>query len=168
MLCLVAPLDLPTDAFFPARRNAIETRLLEIQQGKIVSLLNRHYESNFGVDCVGVDWESYLLPMLQTIVGCIGSAALALVCRMFAEDYKNCGAGLPDLFLWRSDLHGSLEEGGIGRCRLVEVKGPNDRLSDKQRVWADALMNAGLEVEICKVSTDAASGRKQTKKAKNK
>ena len=33
----------------------------------------------------------------------------------------------------------------------VEVKGPNDRLSDSQVAWIDVLVRAGAEVEVCRV-----------------
>ncbi|KAJ7549063.1 hypothetical protein O6H91_07G038500 [Diphasiastrum complanatum] len=38
-----------------------------------------------------------------------------------------------------------------GEAKLVEVKGPNDRLSEQQRAWILCLMNSGLSVEVCKV-----------------
>jgi len=61
---------------------------------------------------------------------------------ILAQDYSVASSGLPDLILYReSDIS----------CKVVEVKGPKDRLSDKQRAWLDQLLNAGLDVEICRV-----------------
>jgi hypothetical protein len=37
------------------------------------------------------------------------------------------------------------------------VKGPNDRLSDKQLSWFDLLLSAGLDVELCHVTDALAS-----------
>ena len=37
------------------------------------------------------------------------------------------------------------------RARLVEVKGPGDRLSDRQRVWIDVLLRHGADVAVCYV-----------------
>lgn len=37
---------------------------------------------------------------------------------------------------------------------LVEVKGPRDRLSDKQRAWIEQLLHAGFQVEVCHVVED--------------
>ena len=34
------------------------------------------------------------------------------------------------------------------RARLVEVKGPGDKLSDSQLVWIDVLLRAGADVEV--------------------
>jgi hypothetical protein len=38
-----------------------------------------------------------------------------------------------------------------GEAKLVEVKGPRDRLSEQQRAWVWILMNSGLTVEVLKV-----------------
>jgi len=35
--------------------------------------------------------------------------------------------------------------------QFVEVKGPGDRLSDKQVVWLDVLTSLDLEAEVCHV-----------------
>jgi Fanconi-associated nuclease 1 len=51
--------------------------------------------------------------------------------------------GLPDLLLWR--LAPEKE------ARMVEVKGPTDRLSDQQRAWLAAMAAAGMQVEVCKI-----------------
>ncbi len=45
--------------------------------------------------------------------------------------------GMPDLLLWKPAEH---------VCKLSEVKGPRDRLSDQQRAWLMALASAELEV----------------------
>lgn len=51
----------------------------------------------------------------------------------------------------------AIEERGMekyilqGQAKLVEVKGPRDRLSEQQRAWIVILLNAGLSVEVCKV-----------------
>jgi hypothetical protein len=38
-----------------------------------------------------------------------------------------------------------------GTAKLVEVKGPRDRLSAYQQVWIDQLLAAGVECELCYV-----------------
>jgi len=51
------------------------------------------------------------------------------------------------LLLWRLTPH--------KEARLVEVKGPTDRLSEQQRAWIAAMAAAGMQVEVCKVSERA-------------
>jgi hypothetical protein len=49
------------------------------------------------------------------------------------------------LLLWKPN---NIAESQI---KLVEVKGPRDRLSDQQRITIDLLHNCGIDVEICHV-----------------
>lgn len=44
-----------------------------------------------------------------------------------------------------------LVPGAVYQCRCVEVKGPRDRLSDKQEAWIHLLLDAGCDVDVCHV-----------------
>jgi hypothetical protein len=49
----------------------------------------------------------------------------------------------------------------VDRC--VEVKGPRDRLCDKQRAWVGVLTDAGVDTDVCYVKeTPAAAARSRT------
>ena len=37
-------------------------------------------------------------------------------------------------------------------CKIVEVKGGADKLSEQQRAWIDRLLSMDFEVELCLVS----------------
>lgn len=56
------------------------------------------------------------------------------------------------------------------KCRLVEVKSPNDRLSETQKVWISVLLSAGIDVEVCHVvdGPDPSKRRKTTKNGRAK
>lgn len=43
--------------------------------------------------------------------------------------------------------------------QLVEVKGPHDRLSQKQMIWLDELRRLGADVEVCHVAAVGARSR---------
>lgn len=43
----------------------------------------------------------------------------------------------------------------------MEVKGPNDRLSQKQQIWLDELRKLGADVEVCHVTATGARGVKR-------
>lgn len=54
----------------------------------------------------------------------------------------------------------SYEDGNVEanvrlECMMVEVKGPSDRLSDRQRVWCQALAAHGVAVRVCRVDEGA-------------
>ena len=64
--------------------------------------------------------------------------------------------GFPDLCLWKekavlkdSEVHEQGEK--ESKIKLIEVKGPGDRLMDKQKVWLDELLHLGVDVEVCLV-----------------
>lgn len=52
----------------------------------------------------------------------------------------------------------SLVTWGVLLLQLVEVKGPTDRLSQKQQIWLDELQKLGADVEVCHVTAIGARG----------
>ena len=135
------PLDLHTDAFYGARSSEINARLARLENGGGPALVgeawNAHAERR---TCVaGLDWGFEREDVLE-IARLFPGRALAAVCKVLAQEYGARGAGLPDLFLWHPER---------GEVMFSEVKSPNDRLSDAQRLWIDVLTGAGLRVELC-------------------
>ena len=61
---------------------------------------------------------------------------------------------MPDLVLWRPAplATDTVTELAGHRFCLVEVKGPNDRVSDEQRFFIDQLVEAGVAVVLCQVA----------------
>ena len=53
------------------------------------------------------------------------------------------------------------------RARFVEVKSPNDHLSETQKIWISVLQTAGVEVEVCHV-VEAGTSEKGSLKGVNK
>ena len=76
------------------------------------------------------------------MAGALGGRLLAAVCAAFCEDYCGAACGFPDLLLWRPGLR-------LARC--VEVKGPGDKLSDRQRATLHRLLAAGGDCWLCHV-----------------
>eukprot|EP00887_Chlorella_sp_A99_P003277 scaffold9.g3277.t1 len=166
-----APLDLDTDAFYPARREAIEARLARVAAGEAPSLLGAAWAEHRGTLLRGVDWERHELEELREIAECVGGPGLAAVCRLLAEDHGGWSGGMPDLLLWRADDGApGCAAGGVAprpprrEALLSEVKGPRDRLSDQQRAWARALTIGGLQVEVLKVVEPGTKARAPKKR----
>ncbi|KAL6908580.1 VRR-NUC domain-containing protein [Trichoderma evansii] len=150
------PLDLHTDAFFPARISEINHRLVEIANGEGEQLLRgvweREHERRTSV--IGLNWDFEVEDLLE-LVRCFEGSALAALCKVMAQEYKQRGGGIPDLILWRraesSGAEAQNEEPGKarGEAMFVEVKSANDRLSDTQRLWIHVLTGAGVKVALC-------------------
>ncbi|KAM0204689.1 hypothetical protein ACHAPI_000456 [Fusarium lateritium] len=148
------PLDLHTDAFYPSRASEINHRLVEIANGEAPSLLrevwDREHEKRTSV--VGLNWD-FEVDDLVELVECFEGSALAAVCKVMAQEYRQRGGGIPDLILWRTKEtpeDQSTEPGKAkGEVMFSEVKSANDRLSDTQRLWIHVLTGAGVKVALC-------------------
>ena len=140
------PLDLHTDAFYPARISEVNQRINEIGNGQAETILKRtwddHHESKTCV--VGVRWDNYELEDLVEIVQCFRGQGLGVVMQVMAQEYAARGGGVPDLFLWKPAT-----DTAAGEVMFSEVKSENDRLSDTQRLWISVLLGAGIRVELC-------------------
>ncbi|KAL3146511.1 hypothetical protein ABBQ32_000762 [Trebouxia sp. C0010 RCD-2024] len=137
-----APLDLGTVVFYPSRRDAIDGRLTQIREGQGPGLLQQCWQQHLGEWCRGVNWDRHGVEELVTIASCVGGRGLAAVCKLLAEDFSGWAGGMPDLLLWNVNTC---------KAKLSEVKGPRDRLSEQQRAWINALIDAEVDVEVLKV-----------------
>ncbi|KAJ4762387.1 zinc ion binding/nucleic acid binding/hydrolase [Rhynchospora pubera] len=141
------PLDLDTDDFYESRKDLIESQLNKIQGGMAEEILITCWELHYGELCRGVNWERHSLSDLRAAVFCMKARSLASICHHLALDYRSWSSGMPDLLLWRFYANST-----CGEVKLVEVKGPRDRLSEQQRAWILVLMDCGFNAEVCKVS----------------
>lgn len=48
-----------------------------------------------------------------------------MICKLFCEDYGGRSSGVPDLIVWNNEAK---------ECKFVEVKGPNDKPRENQKV----------------------------------
>ncbi|KAI9794219.1 MAG: hypothetical protein M1816_006145 [Peltula sp. TS41687] len=135
------PLDLHTDSFYPSRLSEINHRLVEISNGAAADLIRSvHERESASETCiVGLDW-SFAFNDLLEMVDCFENEALATICKVLAQEYRQRGGGIPDLFLWNPQEN---------KVLFAEVKSENDRLSDTQRLWIHVLTAAGVKVELC-------------------
>ncbi|KAG5971918.1 hypothetical protein E4U58_007071 [Claviceps cyperi] len=151
------PLDLHTDAFFPARASEINHRLVEVANGEGECLLRRVWEREHErrTSVVGLNWDFDIEDMAE-LVRCFEGSALAAVCKVMAQEYRQRGGGVPDLILWRAAEDASAEAEADhktagaprGEVMFAEVKSANDRLSDAQRLWIHVLTGAGVKVSL--------------------
>jgi hypothetical protein len=98
----------------------------------------------------------YVFPFRSLFVVCyflfISSCFLNCSRVYSGRDYHHSASGLPDLILWDTTAK---------TCIISEVKGPSDKLSDKQCIWLDVLCKAAklssvpnkLQVHVIHVSS---------------
>lgn len=141
------PLDWATDLFYTARRDAIEAQLTDIATTGGLGILDAvdARERPRQTYAVGCRWDEYPRETLRHFAECLGGPALATLCRVLCQGDGLTMAGFPDLSLWRYPDK---------QVCFVEVKSPNDRLSEVQRVWIDILHRAGLRVHVARVQAE--------------
>uniref|UniRef100_A0A3Q2UAY9 Fanconi-associated nuclease n=1 Tax=Fundulus heteroclitus TaxID=8078 RepID=A0A3Q2UAY9_FUNHE len=147
------PLDLYTDCFYENRREAVASRVRLLREASVETLrdmLEDVWTSQEGKVCSLVSWERFSsLQQAQSLIACLGGVFLGGVIERMAKDYRHCRGGLPDLVVWNT---------ANNTYKLVEVKGPSDRLSQKQQIWLDELQRLGADVEVCHVTATGARG----------
>ena len=156
-----APLDLCTDAFYQTRRETIDKLLVRVESAsrseeRWFEILKPVWEEHFGCAVVGVQWELLTLAEMARVAAGVGGAVLAQVFRRLADDYGTWGGGLPDLLLWKpaQETAEGAEAGAAQpppRSKLSEVKSQNDRLSERQDKWLQALTSFGAEAVVMHV-----------------
>ncbi|XP_042659900.1 fanconi-associated nuclease 1 isoform X1 [Tyto alba] len=140
------PLDLYTDSFYENRRDVIEARLQQLctaSSETLAKLITDVWTTQEGKAAALVSWGRFSsLQQVQSLVSCLGGTFLSGVFRHLSKDLRHCRGGLPDLVVWCTHTN---------HFKLVEVKGPNDRLSHKQIIWLSELKQLGAAVEVCHV-----------------
>ena len=94
--------------------------------------------------------------MLPHLAAALGGPLCASLCDAYAHCYDSCLCGYPDLILWRRKQQSGDAAGACYDFRLVEVKGPGDKLSDRQRWSLSLLTKGGADVSVCYVAAAAA------------
>jgi hypothetical protein len=94
--------------------------------------------------------------MLPHLAAALGGPLCASLCDAYANCYESCLCGYPDLILWRRKQQPGDAAGACYDFRLVEVKGPGDKLSDRQRWSLSLLTKGGADVSVCYVAAAAA------------
>ncbi|KAI8508095.1 Fanconi-associated nuclease 1 [Branchiostoma belcheri] len=150
------PLDRYTDDFYTSRRAAIDSRLEEVRQADSQTLqdwVSDSWTTHEGQACAGLNWDRFTsVEHAQGLVACTGGQFLAGVFARLLRDARHCRSGLPDLTVWSTVSR---------KFKVVEVKGPGDRLSQKQMLWLDYFLSLGAQAEVCHV---VATGAKKLKK----
>ena len=144
-------MDWDTDHFYEARRESVDQRLEEISSMEKIQLeaeVERVAKLYLGVASI-VAWDRLSPTSLASLAGCIGGEPLSKVLGRLARKHREARSGLPDLTVW---------DPASGRVRMVEVKGPGDRLSTKQILWVRFLNSVGLPTEVCHVVATGSKG----------
>lgn len=156
------PLDFDTDDFYANRREAIDERLseiIELSDAELKDEISRVWDKSFGiVSCV--NWEVFhSVDHLMGLLYCFSRLQLKGICERLIKNHRYTRSGFPDLTLWNPEAK---------KCQIVEVKGPNDRLSNKQILWIEYLNQLGIKSFVCHVEAIGGKGDRFSRFSKPK
>ncbi|XP_076763622.1 fanconi-associated nuclease 1 [Xylocopa sonorina] len=140
-----APGDLFTEQFYVNRKKEIDLKLENVS-ALSPELFSSWMDEKFqkcrqyrSVMSSNLQGDSF--PMKE-IVHCLGTDGVVGICKRLVENFKLWKAGFPDLIVWNYETK---------KHKIVEVKGPRDVLSTKQRLWLEYLHELELNIELCLV-----------------
>jgi hypothetical protein len=117
--------------------------LARLEQPDYPQLLLERYQAKFGIQSPFVFWTLLDEPLLQMALHCIPAQHLQACFKRMLQDLKANRAGMPDLIQFYPQQQ---------RYRMIEVKGPGDRLQDNQKRWLAFAAQHGIAVDVCYVS----------------
>ncbi|WP_394779515.1 VRR-NUC domain-containing protein [Undibacterium sp.] len=136
------PADLHHADFYAKREAAFHACLAQLETGQYRQSILRCFAAKAGLQSPFVFWGSLSEELLEQALDCIPALHLQKCFERMLQDIKSNCSGLPDLIqFWPQQR----------RYRLVEVKGPGDRLQDNQLRWLDYFMAHDIPVAVCYV-----------------
>jgi hypothetical protein len=135
-----APADLYSDEFRARRELHFRTVLGLLDTGEHEAVIWRLYRAKAGVFTNFVRWGRLKPRLLTLALQCIPAAHLRLCIERLLDDLKENTTGMPDLIQFWPAEH---------RYRLIEVKGPGDRLKDNQRRWLAFFDRHAIPAVVC-------------------
>jgi hypothetical protein len=137
-----APADLYTVEFRARRALHFRTLLELLDTGQHEAVIWRLYRAKAGICTNFVRWGKLKPGLLRLALQCIPASHLRLCFERYLDDLKENTSGMPDLIqFWPAER----------RYRLIEVKGPGDRLQDNQRRWFKFFAQHAIPAAVCQV-----------------
>jgi hypothetical protein len=136
------PADLSSGRFYRRRYREFAECFAELESDRYKATIRRFFAEKAGIQCPFVDWGLLSKSLLERALACFPSAHLKLWFEWIVSDMQENRAGFPDLVqFWPRER----------RYRMIEVKGPGDRLQDNQRRLLEYCLAHNMPVAVCKV-----------------
>jgi hypothetical protein len=140
------PADLSSARFVERRRGSFAECFARLDTDEYQTAIRRCFADKAGIQSPFVSWASLSRSLLDLALACFPPAHLRLWFEWIVADLQDNRAGFPDLVqFWP----------GQRRYRLVEVKGPGDRLQDNQRRLLEFCVAWQMPVAVCYVRLPA-------------
>lgn len=136
------PADLLSADFYPRRASLFAECFAQLESMQYRQTIRRHFREKNGLQSPFVVWGLLSETLLELALTCIPAAHLKACFVRILQDIPANRSGLPDLIqFWP----------GEARYRMIEVKGPGDRLQDNQTRWLAYCAAHAMPVAVCQV-----------------
>ena len=135
------PSDLYLPDFYEKRQAQVQARLAEFNDAdELVAALWHTFETHSGTANPFVVWEPGIWEMVKVLAARIELPALKIIVQIMAENLVENSRGMPDLLIWNEDSY-----------ELLEIKSPNDTLSNQQLFWLRTFRELGVNARVLRV-----------------
>ncbi|WP_411740524.1 VRR-NUC domain-containing protein [Pseudomonas sp. BF-RE-03] len=136
------PADLLNEDFQARRADLFQACLAELDDGRYRQTIRERYTAKWGVQSPFVFWGALSEPLLEQALDCLPAEHLKHWFNRLLLDIKANRAGMPDLIqFWPQHK----------TYRMIEVKGPGDRLQDNQLRWLEFCHEHQMPIAVCYV-----------------
>ncbi|WP_095056156.1 VRR-NUC domain-containing protein [Pseudomonas sp. Irchel s3f7] len=136
------PVDLLNEDFHGRRAALFQACLDELDDGRYRQTIRERYASKWGVQSPFVFWSVLSEELLEQALDCLPAEHLKHWFNRLLLDIKANRAGMPDLIqFWPQEK----------TYRMIEVKGPGDRLQDNQVRWLEFCHEHQMPIAVCYV-----------------
>jgi hypothetical protein len=136
------PADLHSVDFVRRRHAEFAECLAQLESDQYRHTILQRYREKFGIQSPFVFWGMIDEGLLELALACIPASHLRKWFERMLADIKANRSGFPDLIQFWPDE---------ARYRMIEVKGPGDRLQDNQIRYLDYCMANDMPVAVCHV-----------------
>jgi hypothetical protein len=138
----VGPADLFSPTFAARRGPQIARCLARLDSHEYRDSIMERYGEKQGIQSPFVSWAVLSEALLHSALACIPASHLRLIFERLLANLPENRSGLPDLIqFWPAQA----------RYRMIEVKGPGDRLQDNQLRWIDFCLQQHIAVAVCHI-----------------
>jgi hypothetical protein len=142
------PADLARPDFHSRRAELFSECLNKLGTDEYRDCVRKVYQQKFGLQSQFVSWGLFDDSLLDLALACIPAEDLRAFFQRILVDVPNHRSGLPDLIQFFP---------GEQRYRLIEVKGPGDRLQDNQKRWIEFALRHQVQIAVCYVRWEEAT-----------
>jgi hypothetical protein len=136
------PADLSSAQFYRRREREFVRCFAELESGDYQATIRQTYAAKAGIQSPFVAWNLLHESLLESALACFPAAHLRHWFEWIGPAPRLDGAGFPDLVqFWPRQR----------QYRLIEIKGPGDRLQDNQRRLLEYCTLRQMPVAVCYV-----------------